>query len=212
MGSNATVSVVVWPGLSVIGNPVPGIVNPAPVRVAALIVTGKEPEDVRVTDRVAEVLTGTAPKATLVALMLNVAIAAFNCRVKFFVTPPALAVIVTACAVATEEILAVNEALVEFAGTVTELGTVASELLLDRFTATPLCAAAVRVTVHASVPDPVIDPLLHDSALNSAEPVPGEPVLLAPVPLKLITCGAVVKELFAIANCPVAVPAAVGLN
>ena len=206
-------SVVVWPGLSVIGNPVPGSVNPAPVRVAALIVTGKEPEDVRVTDRVAEVLTGTAPKATLVALMLNVGIAAFNCRVKFFVTPPALAVIVTACAVATEEILAVNEALVEFAGTVTELGTVASELLLDRFTATPpLCAAAVRVTVHASVPDPVIDPLLHDSALNSAEPVPGEPVLLAPVPLKLITCGAVVKELFAIANCPVAVPAAVGLN
>jgi hypothetical protein len=159
------------------------------------------------------VLTVTSPKATLVALMLNARIAAFNCRVKFFVTPPALAVIVTACAVATEEILAVNEALVEFAGTVTELGTVASELLLDRFTATPpLCAAAVRVTVHASVPDPVIDPLLHDSALNSAEPVPGEPVLLAPVPLKLITCGAVVKELFAIANCPVAVPAAVGLN
>ena len=169
-------SVVVWPGLSVIGNPVPGSVNPAPVRVAALTVTGKEPEDVRVTDRVAEVLTGTAPKATLVALMLNVAIAAFNCRVKFFVTPPALAVIVTACAVATEEILAVNEALVEFAGTVTELGTVASELLLDRFTATPLCAAAVRVTVHASVPDPVIDPLLHDSALNSAEPVPLRPI------------------------------------
>jgi hypothetical protein len=26
------------------------------------------------------------------------------------------------------------------------------------------------------VPDPVIDPLLHDSALNSAEPVPLRPI------------------------------------
>ena len=122
-------------------------------------------------------LISTSPKATLVALMLNARIAAFNCRVKFFVTPPALAVIVTACAVAAEEILAMNEALVELAGTVTELGTVASELLLDRLTTTPpLCAAAVRVTVHASVPDPVIDPLLQERALNSAMPVPLRPI------------------------------------
>jgi hypothetical protein len=62
------------------------------------------------------------------------------------------------------------------------------------------------------VPEPVIDPLLQERALNSAMPAPVDPVLVDPVPLKLITGGTVVKELFAIVNCPDAVPAAVGLN
>jgi phosphoribosylcarboxyaminoimidazole (NCAIR) mutase len=50
-------------------------------------------------------------------------------------------------------------------------------------------------------------PLLQDSALNAAEPVP-----VVPVPVKLITGVPDVEELLAIVNCPVAVPATAGLN
>ena len=122
--------------------------------------------------------------------------------------PPALAVIVTACAITTEDTVAVNPALVAFAGTVTVLGTVTAELLVDRFTLSPpFGAAAVSVTVHASVPDPVMTALLQLSALNAVEPVP-----VVPVPLREITGVAVVEESVATVNCPVAVPAAAGLN
>jgi hypothetical protein len=102
----------------------------------------------------------------------------------------------------------VNPALVAFAGTVTVLGTVTAELLLDKFTVSPSPeAGAVSVTVHASVPDPVKTPLLQFSALNAAEPVP-----VVPVPLRVITGVPVVEDLVAIVSCPVAVPAAAGLN
>jgi len=102
----------------------------------------------------------------------------------------------------------VNTALAAPAGTVTVLGTVTAELLLDRFTVSPSPgAAAVSDTVHASVPDPVMALLLQYSALNAALPVP-----VVPVPLRVITGVAVVEELLAIVNCPVAAPAAAGLN
>jgi hypothetical protein len=85
---------------------------------------------------------------------------------------------------------------------------VTAELLLDRFTISPpLGAALLSVTVQASVPDPVMAPLLQDNALNAAEPVP-----VVPVPLKLITGVPEVEELLATINCPVAVPAPAGLN
>jgi hypothetical protein len=88
------------------------------------------------------------------------------------------------------------------------LGTVTAALLLDRFTISPpFGAEVVSVTVQASVPDPVMAPLLQDNALNAAEPVP-----VVPVPLKLITGVPDVEELLAIVNCPVAVPATAGLN
>jgi hypothetical protein len=78
----------------------------------------------------------------------------------------------------------VNPALVAFTGTVTVLGTVTAELLLDRFTVSPsLGAEAVRVTVQASVPDPVMAPLLQYSALNAvggAVPVPLRPITAVP--------------------------------
>jgi hypothetical protein len=208
VGSNSRFSVVCWLGFNVAGKAAPCNVNPVPVSVAALIVIGTVPEEVKVTDWVAGVLITTSPNATLVALMLSARIAAFSCRVKLFITPPALAVIVIACAVATEDIVAVNPALVEFAGTVTVLGTVTAALLLVRFTISPsLGAAAVSVTVHASVPDPVMAPLLHESALNAADPAP-----VVPVPLRLITGAPVAGELLAIASWPVAAPEAVGLN
>jgi hypothetical protein len=102
----------------------------------------------------------------------------------------------------------VNPALTAPAGTVTVLGTITAELLLDRFTISPpLGADVVSVTVQTSVPNPVMAPLLQDSALNAAEPVP-----VVPVPLKLITGVPDVEELLATVNCPVAVPAAAGLN
>ena len=78
------------------GNVVSDSVKPAPFSVAPLIVTGTVPVDVKVTDCVAGVLTNTSPNGTLVALMLSVGIAAFSCRVKFFNTLSALAVIVAA--------------------------------------------------------------------------------------------------------------------
>jgi hypothetical protein len=67
----------------------------------------------------------------------------------------------------------VNPALVALAGTVTVPGTVTAELLLDKLTISPpLGAAAFKVTVHASVPDPAMDPLLQYNALSAAVPVP----------------------------------------
>jgi hypothetical protein len=97
---------------------------------------------------------------------------------------------------------------VAFDGTVTVLGTATAELLLARFTTSPSPGAgAVNARVHASMPDPVKVALLQESVLNAAEP---EPVV--PVPLRVITDESVVEELLAIANCPVAGPAAAGLN
>jgi hypothetical protein len=85
------------------------------------------------------------------------------------VTLPALAVKVTVCANATGVTLAVNAALVAFAGTVTVAGAVTAALLLARLTLRPpLPAAELNVNTQTSVPVPVIDPLLQDSALTAA--------------------------------------------
>jgi hypothetical protein len=84
-------------------------------------------------------------------------------------TPLAVAVIVAVCVVLTAEIVAVNAALVAPAGTVTDAGTVTAELLLAKATVNPpLGAAAVRPTVQASVPAPVTEPLLQETALSAA--------------------------------------------
>jgi hypothetical protein len=169
----------------------PKIWKPEPVTAAALIVTGAVPVEVRFTGcGVAAVFTKTLPKATLAALMLSVGIAAFSCRAKRLDTLPALAVIVTGWLATTDDTIAVNPALAAPAGTITVLGTVTAELLLDKLTRNPpLGAAAVSVTVQASVPDPVIDPLLHESALSAA----GVAVAV-PVPVRPITAVPLVEE------------------
>jgi len=70
----------------------------------------------------------------------------------------------------------VNPALIALPGTVTLLGTVTAELLLDRLTLTPPPGAEpVSVTVHVSVPDPVMAPLLQDSVFTVGAPVLSEP-------------------------------------
>jgi hypothetical protein len=142
-----------------------------------LMVTGAVPVEVNVTGSVDAEFTVTLPNAKLGSLMVNVgtfAAVAFSCKAKVLETPLALAVSVTDCAVVTEDTVAVNPALVAFAGTNTAAGTATAALLLVRPTLTPpLPAAGLSVTVQASLPDPVIDALLQESALNAADtPVP----------------------------------------
>jgi hypothetical protein len=206
VGSNCAFSVTAWLGGNVTGKVAPDIVNPVPVRVAALMVTDAVPEEVRVRVCVVGVLSATLPNATLLALMLNVGVAAFNCRAKVLEMPPAVAVNVAAWAVVTDETVAVNAALVALAATVTVAGTVTAALLLERLTLSPpLGAAALNVTVQASVPDPVMDALPQERALNAVE----EDV---PVPLNPIVAVGLVAELLTMVNLPVAAPAVVGLN
>ena len=125
-------------------------------------------------------------------------------RAKVSETVPEVAVRVAACAVATEAMVAEKAALVALAGMVTVAGRVTAALLLDRLTLSPpLPAAALRVTVQASVPEPVIEPLEQESPLNA----PGATV---PVPLRVITADGFVEELLVRVRAPVAAPVAKG--
>jgi hypothetical protein len=105
------------------------------------------------------------------------------------VTPPALAVRVTGWAAVTDATVAVNPALVAFAATITVAAKVTAALLLAGLTLKPpLPAAPLSVTVQLSLPDPVIDALLQESALNVA-------CAAVPVPVRLTTAVALVDEL-----------------
>jgi len=119
------------------------------------------------------------------------------------VTPPAEAVTVAVWSVVTAVNAAVNPALLDPAGTVTEPGTLTAVLVLDRLTASPpLPAAAVRVTVQASLPDPVNELVAQLSPLSVAAP-------LIPVPLRL-TAAALGEALSLMLIAPLAVPETVG--
>ena len=141
----------------------------------------------------------------LVVLMLSFGMAGSSCRINGFEAVPALAVIVTACAVVTEATVAVNVALVALARTVTEAGTVTAALLLDKLTLNPPAGAAeVNVTVQLSLPEPVMEEVLQVNplkvALTVATPVRGRTVVI-PLP-----------ELLEIVSWPAAAPAVVGSN
>ena len=192
MGSNFTLKVTDWVGFSVTGKVAPDIVNPVPVNAAELMVTGAVPVEVNVTGSVDAVFTVTLPNARLAGLIVNVGTAAFNCRPKVRETPPALAVRVTACAVDTDDTVAVKPAVLALAGTTTVAGTVTAALLLVRLTLKPpLPAAALSVTVQLSLPAPVIDALLQVSPLKA-------PAAAVPVPVKLITAVPLVDEVLCI--------------
>jgi len=189
--------------LRVRGKVAPETVNPLPLTAAALTVTAAVPVEDRVRVCVVAVFTFTLPKDKLDELTLSVGTAAPSCRAKVSATPLALAVRVVVCTVLTEETVAVKLAVVEPAATVTEAGTVTDELLLARFTVNPpVAAAAFRVTVQLSVPDPVNDPLVQLSPLNTG----------TPVPLRLTRVEVPLEELLVIANCPVTGPDTAGLN
>jgi hypothetical protein len=142
VGSNCTCRVIAKLGFKVTGKVAPDIVKPVPVNVAELMVTGAVPLELSVTGNVVGVFTVTLPNARLAGLMVNVGAAAFNCRVKIFDAPLALAVRVTDCAVVTELTVAVNPALVALAGTTTAAGTVTAVLLLLNPTLAPPLPAA----------------------------------------------------------------------
>jgi hypothetical protein len=98
---------------------------------------------------------------------------------------------------------AVKFAVVAPGATVTEAGTVTAELLLASPTANPPAAdAAFSVTVQASVPAALNDPVLQLNPLNTGTPVPLKPIRVD-VPL---------AELLVSVSCPVAAPAVLGSN
>ena len=164
------------------GNVAPETEKPAPVTEPAFTVTATVPEDVKVTDFVTAVFSATLPNDRAVALTFSVGVAAFNCRANPLEAPPALAEIVADCAVVTDATVALNDALADAAGTVTEAGTVTALLLLERLTAIPPVGAdPLNVTVHASVPAPVIDEVPQETVLTVG-------AVDAPVPLKT-NCG-----------------------
>jgi hypothetical protein len=108
----------------------------------------------------------------------------------------------------------VNAVLVALAGTVTVAGSVTAALLLDKLTLIPpLGAAALSVTVQASVPDSDMVALLQEKVLSAAVTVSGVLVVaVVPVPLRLMTVVPSVEELLAMVSCPVAAPVTVGSN
>ncbi len=93
-------------------------------------------------------------------------------------------------------------ALVAPAAIVTDAGSVTALLVLDNVTAVALVAAEVSVTVQASVPAPVSDPLLQVSALKVAG--------ACPVPLRLIVAVPPVVALLVMVTDPLNAPAVVG--
>jgi hypothetical protein len=102
----------------------------------------------------------------------------------------------------------VNPALTAFAATVTELGIATEGLLVVRLTFSPeFGAAAVNVTVQASVPDPVIDALVQVRELSAAWGAG-----ITPVPLRLTTVVPFEVALLTMEICPEAGPAAAGAN
>ena len=172
-GSNFTCTVTAFPGFSVTGKPGPAIANPAPATVTELMVKAAVPDDSSVTDwGVAWVLTVTSPKDRLLALRLRAAVpllaaCGLSCRANVAELVPTLAVIVAVCVALTAAAIAVKVALLRFAPTSTDEGTVKAESLLARLTdAPPLLAGASSVTVQVSVPAPVIVALVHETALT----------------------------------------------
>lgn len=80
-----------------------------------------------------------------------------------------MAVSVAVCVELTASIVAVKLALVELAGIVIDVGSVTEASLLKRFTVSPpVGAAALALTVQASVPAPVMDPLVQVMPLSTA--------------------------------------------
>jgi hypothetical protein len=142
---------------------------PVPVIDAAFTVTA-EPEALSTTVCVAVSLSTTLPYEMLLAFALKVP-PALSWRAKFAEAPFSLPAIVATCDEVTAETVAVNEALVAPDATVTELGRVTAESLLDKFTRRPFVGAApFKVAVHASDPDALIDEFVHEIEVRAAMP------------------------------------------
>jgi hypothetical protein len=187
----------------VTGSVAPDTVNPVPLTVAELTVSAADPVDVSMIDCATGVFTTTEPNPIAVAFRLIAATAGFSCNEIAFEELPVLDVTVAVCAVLTHAAFAIKVAVLVVAGTVIEVGTVTALLLLARFTTKPPVGADPdKLTVQASVVDPVIEVLLQVIPLIVG-------VTVVPFPLMLtVTAGA----LLAMVNCPLTAPAEIGLN
>lgn len=144
----------------------------------------------------------TFPKERLAVLRLSVDVPAFSCNPKLLATVPAVAVRVAVWFDVTAETAAVKVAVVAPEDTVTDVGTLTEALLLVSATASPPDgAAAVRLTVHASLPDPVMEPLVQETALKDPA---------CPVPLRVTAAVPLLEELLVTASDPLAAPVVVG--
>lgn len=203
VGLNTRVMLRVWPGFSVAGSVTADDEKPLPLTATEFTVTAAVPLEVSVTVCVVELFTTTPPNEMLVALMLSAGVAAFNCIETFWEELPDVALTVAVCAVVTAATFAVKLALLAVAGTVTALGTTTEPLLLRRATVTPpVGAEPERLTLHGFARAPVIDVLLHETAVTVG-------AAAIPVPLTLTV---VLGALLEIVNCPVDEIALVGSN
>jgi hypothetical protein len=177
--------------------------KPVPATATELMVSAAVPVEDSVSACVDGEPSVTLPKDMLVALTLMDELAAFNCSANVSDTLPEVAVRVTDWALLTAATVAENAALADPALTVTEAGTVTELLLLARVTFTPpVGATPLRVTVQESVPEPVNEEELHETAVSAT----------VPVPLRLTTVEAPVLELLAKVSVPLTAPAVVGSN
>jgi hypothetical protein len=100
----------------------------------------------------------------------------------------------------------VNAAVLAPEGTVTEAGRDTAVLPLANATVNPPDdAAEVSVTAQASVPAPVIDPLVQERPLRT-------PAVDWPVPVRVTTAVPLLEALLLMVSDPAAAPAVVGLN
>jgi hypothetical protein len=76
VGSNVTLKTADCPGFSVSGKVAPETVKPVPVIAGALMVRGRFPTELKVRDFVVGVFCTTLPKATVVALVVRMRVAA----------------------------------------------------------------------------------------------------------------------------------------
>jgi len=151
----------------------PEMVKPDPEIEAELMTTEAVPVEFKVTSCEVAVFTATLPKLRLDAPRLNVGTPSPSCTSKVEDVPPTFADSIAVCELVTDETLAEKLALAEPAATVTVAGTVTAASLLDRLTTNPeLAATAFSVTVHASVPAPRKDEVVHENAVMVGCPVP----------------------------------------
>ncbi len=147
------------------------------------------------------------PKLKLDALRPSVEAYAPSDSVKVFELLEVDAVSTAVCAVLTAVAVAVKLALVAPPAICTDGGTVTAVLLLDRFTLIPpVGAAELTVTVQASVPAPVREPVVQLKADTLGR------IAIVPVPLRATATVPLFVALLVRVRVPVTAPLASGTN
>jgi hypothetical protein len=217
-GLNCTVSVTVCLGFKVTGKLAPERVNPVPVKVAALIVTGAVPLEVRVTGWVDVEPTATLPKLKLAGLTVSCGVVAASpvpLRLTSVVAFEEELLLIASRPVTVPVAVGANRTR---SVTVWRGFKVTGKLAPETVKPRPVTAAALMVTgavpVEVSVrgcadeePTVTLPKLrLATLAVNCGL------VAAVPVPLRLTAALALAGELLLTLSLPVTAPVAVGLN